>query len=279
MFAFASISLMLFFQCYLIFVIALDENNLHCNHAVRTDRANFSLADCKAAIDMIPTGIAFDPFNPGDRSQSKLIDVYFDRPDRRHPLFPGRLVRKSPFLLPAAFRSRSCVVLVETMTLGPFQPPLQAASAMHTNVWPEVRRAATMILERCHLQKGPRFARWSAFVTGSFNGDILLDGNEFFYRVLVRPAPQDMPGEGWKAYFDYYDDLWYNVYEADGAPYSLPIGYARGFWKFRKGQFAAGLIPPDYRGRPVQVPQPFTQPVFLEKGPSPMDWLEANTAG
>jgi hypothetical protein len=159
MFASASTSLMFLVQCYLISVIASDENNPICNQGVSDEDQKLSLADCQAAIDMIPALTwSVDPASSGDRSQSKLIDVQLDRPDRKYPLLPDRPVRKSALFFPAAFRSRSCVVLVGPsrpyQKLGdpstpPFQPPVQAASAMYTKVWPEVRRAATMILDQC----------------------------------------------------------------------------------------------------------------------------------
>jgi hypothetical protein len=275
MLAFASTSLVFLFQCFLISVTAVEEGNLKCNHVVDTDHRRFSLADCRAAINMIPSGnISFDLANSGNRSRSKPVDVYLDRSNR-----------KGPFLLPAAFRSRSCVVLV-----GPpppqvrysypppfrsrFQPPVQAASAMYSKVWPEARRAATMIIERCQLRRTPGYR--SLFNAGSITGNVLLDGQQYDYNVMVRPAPRKMPGEGWKVYF-YNPDHWYNVYEADGAPYSLPTGYIRGLWTFRDGP--GRLIRHGYRGPAVHVIQPVTQPVFREGGPSPMDWLESNATG
>ena len=58
-------------------------------------------------------------------------------------------------------------------------------------------------------------------------------------------------------------------YEADGAPYSLPVGNLRGFWRFRQRPWP---------GHQYHVIQPVIQAVFAE-GSSPMDWLESNSVG
>jgi hypothetical protein len=278
MFATAWASALLFcFHYYLVSIVALD-GNLSCGWKVRSDRRNFSLADCRAAINMIPTGTAsFDPaaVSPWDRGRSNPISVHLDRLDRKHP-----------FLLPAAFRSRTCVVLVSAHTS---HPPAKGASAMYFTVWPEAKRAATRIIKECRVKKirniplDPK-----TFKAGAFFGRTILEGHDIYYGVSVMPAPQHMPGEGWKVHFD--RDTFFNVYEDDGAPYALPPGSARASWSFSPGNVPPGYVPsrggvvyrknryPAYRGPTAHVDQPVTQPVHQENGPSPIDWLEANSA-
>jgi hypothetical protein len=285
---FASAFLLIFFHFYMI------SGNLDCNFQVVTYHQAFSLTDCQAAIDMIPNLTwAVNPASSGDRSQSKIIDVRLDRPERKDPDLPDRPVRKAPLLLPAAFRSRSCVVLVgpSPRWLEPagssrvrFQLPVQAASAMYSKVWPEVRRAATMIIERCHFQTDPII--WTVFNAGLFTGNISMDGQQFYWYVMVRPTPRRMPGEGWKVFFGSFGGFkqWYNVYEVDGANISLPRGYTRGFWRFLYGKlplrrsvvhlgplWAGGLFHGLCHGPPVQIVQPGAQPVSQEESSAPMN--------
>jgi hypothetical protein len=121
------------------------------------------------------------------------------------------------------------------------------SATMYFKFWPEVRGAAAMIIERCHFNKTGKTTMngdrvW--FDAGEYDDRILLDGQPFAYYVLVRPVPRNMPGEGWKVHLQDIG-LWYNVYEADGARYSLPKGQVRGFWRIGDGQLPEGrLIPP-----------------------------------
>lgn len=166
-----------------------EPDGLICNYRVRTDRQISSLAHCRAAIDIIPSNTtSFDPASPGERNQAHPLDVHLTHPSRNRQFF-----------LPAAFRSGTCVVIVEPNYRQPpvaVPPPLQAASIMYFQIWPAVKRAATLITERCQLRN-----RWGD--VGRFNARILLDGHWFYYSVMVRPAPRNMPGEGWKVRFQH----------------------------------------------------------------------------
>ena len=136
------------------------------------------------------------------------IDVHLDRQDRIHP-----------FLLPVPFRSGSCVVLV-----GPshprwipswrlpyiVSPPLVSDSAMYHQVWPEVKRGASVIIRRCRFKR-ERFSyagfSGKCFTAGIFRGSTLLEEQPFYSQVIVRDEPRLMPWEVWTVYLHGCDGL------------------------------------------------------------------------
>lgn len=155
------------------------------------------VADCTAAINMIPNGtIKFDG------KVGKPLNF----------LLPP--TARLPYYLPAAFRSGSCVVLVSRLIsprkdLGwPETPPEKAASAMYFTVWPFVREVARGIVTHCLP------GRYSKFGSGGFaTGSSKLTHTFFLtFEVSVRGTLPDWPGEKGKITVKPSGKK-YNVYE------------------------------------------------------------------
>ena len=116
---------------------------------------------------------------------------------KAHRCSPQSSRPNSPFLLPVPFRSGSCVVLV-----GPSHPrwipswrlpyivppPLVSDSAMYHQVWPEVKRGASVIIRQCRFKR-ERFSyagfSGKCFTAGIFRGSTLLEGQPFYSQVIV----------------------------------------------------------------------------------------------
>lgn len=202
------------------------------------------LADCRAAIDIIPAG-------------TYLPSGSLEKPLGLH--MPARHRRK--FLLPAAFRAGTCIVLVETLVSSRHDfhgipPPVDAASAMYRVVWPTARRLAGQLVEQClgGSQTGGTHAytpthstadstrngiamssiRWSA---GALRAQNNLGPNgdfPFRYRIEVKGVPPGMPGDGWVVdLHQYRSRAQHTVYEAGG---QTERHGTRGFWVLGKGE-------------------------------------------
>lgn len=154
-------------------------------------------AHCQSAIDMIPDGI----YN-FDGKVSKPLNF-------RLP----QSVRDRKFLLPAAFLSGTCLILVESTVArhvwaNPGEhPPVKAASALFTIVWPKVRQYATKITQKCLVSKEKP-------VEGDINLTSMLGTFQLEYKVTVTGVPPGMKGDGWK--MQDWGNV-YNVYESNGS--------------------------------------------------------------
>lgn len=89
------------------------------------------LGDCDAALNMIPNGVQdlgvdLGHLYPSD--SKKPISLQFEHPGRNRT-----------YLIPAAFRFGTCVILVGSLGWNP-HPPVKAVSAMYFKVWPNVRK-------------------------------------------------------------------------------------------------------------------------------------------
>lgn len=153
--------------------------------------------DCQAAINIIPSGIY-----RFDGKESRPLN--FELPQS---------VRDRNFLLPAAFLSGTCLILVESalrhdVWRPPAQPPpVQAASAMFTVVWPKVRQSATQITQKCLLSREKPAA-------GDIDVTSMLGDFRFEYRITVSGVPPGMKGDGWR--MQDWGNI-YNVYTANGS--------------------------------------------------------------
>lgn len=127
-------------------------NGLHSNYGAKIE-------DCKAAINIIPRGtVSFDP-DPRYAGSRHRPNIYLS--ERRRKLF-----------LPAAFRSGTCSVSVLNIA-GAFNsdhgapPPTVGADFLYFTVWPNARRLALYILEKCpggmgsvHFDSCPENKSW-----------------------------------------------------------------------------------------------------------------------
>lgn len=144
MFASASIPLQYFFRYYLISIAVLD-GRLYCVEDYTANEESVLIVDTSLACGLPNCDLHISiPPTVGMEISLRPIDVHLDRQDRIHL-----------FLLPVPFRSGSCVVLV-----GPshprwipswrlpyiVSPPLASDSAMYLQVWPEVKRGASVIV-------------------------------------------------------------------------------------------------------------------------------------
>jgi len=178
------------------------------------------VADCQAAINMIPSGM----YN---------FDGSIFRP--LHSELP-QSVRARKFLLPAAFRSGTCLILVEsTLRHDVWEPhdrtpPVRAASAMFTVVWPKARQYATQITQKCLVSRGKPAA-------GTVDLVSVLDNFVLHYRITVEGVAPGMKGDGWRV--QDWGNI-YNVYEANG---------------LSRGRGTKGLWPYSHLCKYVHLPQ------------------------
>ena len=81
---------------------------------------------------------------------------------------------------------------------------------MYHQVWPEVKRVASVIIRRCCF-KEERFSypgfSGKCFTAGIFRGSTLLEGQPFYSQVIVRDEPRLMPWEIWTVYLHGCDGL------------------------------------------------------------------------
>ena len=143
-----------------------------------------STEDCKAAINLIPTGLLTidpDPLHAGTR----------DRPNIHLPK------HRRKFYLPAAFRSGTCVVSVsysvrtyDIASQAPQAPPTLAADFLYFTVWPNAHRLALHILQKC--------PEGSGFVPFASCPDNKKCFGTFKFLVEVHWAHRAMGGNGSK---------------------------------------------------------------------------------
>ena len=180
--------------------------------------------DCHAAINMIPSG-------------EYLFDgLHLEKPFYRPPQY-----RTRKFLIPAIFRSGTCIVAISA---NPHRPghdngealaPKKAATAMYNVVWPNVRTVATYIVQRCSSApkagaKEEHPAVGKKFKGGQIRSSVLIGEGLYSYVVSVRGPPKAMPGDGWTVQLHPEQDHApsFNVYEAGGE--SSGRG-TKGVWK------------------------------------------------
>jgi len=148
-----SISLSLFmFYCHMTLINARS-GHITCFRQLRGDNPITSNADCQAAIDKIP--------------------IFSDIP------FHGG--RQPKYVIPAVFRSGSCMITVDELsTVLPDAP--KAPPAIYLQVWPEAKRTAARILAKCLTT-----------VHGSNAGQTIiesqLDGKDYRYFIDMSGAP------------------------------------------------------------------------------------------
>jgi len=182
-------------------------NNIDCESDFWDEHPR--LADCQAAIAVIPSGDF--QVEPDDRLSRVPVKLLIP-PDRRN----------RTFILPAAFKSRTCLVTVRahsTRNMVPNPPQFtNAASKMYSVVWPNVKRLATRILEECAVEAPPQAGDCvpGEIMTRSWLGDAW-----FPLIVHIWPTPKkDFPGDGWKVMMPEQDlgmrERSYNVYEQGG---------------------------------------------------------------
>ena len=164
-----------------------------------------ALADCRAAINLIPNGVKdlhLDPtkLDPLDKNERRPISLY-----RR----PSSSQRK--YFLPAAFHSGSCMVLVRSAQqhgARPEPPEEKLAYAMYFKLWPNVRRMADRILRICPRQTPENHSWFGGLQTWTW-----LQRWQFWYYVTVRWAPTVTARDGEKMLLD-WSGVEYTVYQA-----------------------------------------------------------------
>jgi len=156
------------------------------------------VADCLAAIEMLPSGrYEFD----GTKPYKPL-----------HILLPQK-ARERKFYIPAIFRSGNCQVQVAPLGSRRYDKPSptvleKPASAMYTAFWPAVRANATKMVDRCLRQGNKRDG-------AILNSRVMLEQFRFAYDVHIMDVDPEMPGDGWVV--DLNGPWWYNVYEPGGS--------------------------------------------------------------
>lgn len=188
------------------------------------------LNDCHAAINMIPDGGFF--MVGGHRDDPKPIKLHITRPltaDGQH----------RTFLMPAMFRSGTCVVTVHcddgyVPPRVPTQPTFPDAAAwMYIRVWPNVRHQAQVIMWACFEHDPDPNTRYGEAGARTLMPHGTGAGAWFSYRIRVsRVPPNGFPGDGWRylqraniidiSALDHYGsfrywELEYNVYEPGGS--------------------------------------------------------------
>lgn len=156
-----------------------------------------NIHDCNAAIDLIPKGtLIFDP-DPRHASSRHRPNLYL--PERRRKFF-----------LPTAFRSGSCIVSVldkrRAIDIAYSGPPRIGADFLYFMVWPNARRLAPYILQKCpgslgsvQFERCPENQAW--FGTFGFTISVFAVPKGVIMNGTKIPLPGGLP-----------DDL-LNVYE------------------------------------------------------------------
>ena len=174
------------------------------------------VSECNAAINLIPAGFSID------RSR-----IYSNDPRPvTLPLSP--IDRRRIHLLPAIFISGSCIIVVESTTKrSDVRPPEHPAAAMSLTLWPNVKRLAQMVVDKCCLIR----SRLPGQQGGELQGESMLEGWKFKYKVTVHGKPALMEvarreGQRTKARMWPYHagDPVYNLYEPD--PGGHPVAAA-----------------------------------------------------
>ncbi|MCJ1251124.1 hypothetical protein MMC30_008355 [Trapelia coarctata] len=170
-----------------------------------------NIADCYSAIDLIPAGFSIDHsrFHP---KEPYPITVRLSAADRRRKI-----------LLPAAFNAGRCLILVQSTTNpSDVHPPKNAATAMHLSMWPNVKRLAQKVVDKCLLTTSHLLGHQG----GEVEGESTLEKHRFAYKITVRAKPRfwDVSKrEGQQAQMRMVPrpagDPTYNLYEAVGAVY------------------------------------------------------------
>jgi len=137
-----------------------------------------------------------DPPRQRLADSKKPISLKFEHPGRNRT-----------YLIPAAFRSGTCVILVSTLGSYP-HPPANAASLMYFKVWPNVRKAAGKIVQKCS-QQTPRWSWFGWVLAWSW-----VNQWQFHYIVEVRWAPEVATRNGEKRRMDASEVL-YTIYQTD----------------------------------------------------------------
>jgi len=139
--------------------------NIQRNLCYPSRGAPLLIADCIAAINMIPDGNV--QYN-GDDPPTFSLPHTARRPRRE---------------LPALFRARSCMIVVTNYRFPPRRVnshhsqgppgtrPGYPASAMFFRVWPAVKATATAVVEMCKLANGDYCNQ------GLANVDVAIDGH------------------------------------------------------------------------------------------------------
>lgn len=162
--------------CYLATCTSAFE---HCWHG---SPINTSVADCKRAISIIPSGrIEFDG--------KAGLPLNFLLPDP---------ARQPKIYFPAIFRAGTCSITAsrpqkDTDERGNHflnaPMPRKAATAMYFHVWPGIREAAEKIVERCLPAEQTGFNGGEAYV------DIEVEGMTRKYNVLIQGKPPQPLGK------------------------------------------------------------------------------------
>lgn len=178
----------------------------------------FDMADCRAAMNMIPDGkIEFDGKVP-ERHQT----LQFFLPDKA----------RNRARWPAKFRSGNCQISTGIMEYSDFEPPdnryrfwqqpphrvRKPASLFYYKLWPSVRETARRILEECpHTASAQGWLGFAKFT-------IVVDGNRFKSDVYVTrieprpivppPKPRKQRKQRKRPYFKEINHQ-YHAYQAD----------------------------------------------------------------
>jgi len=230
--------LVILFNHLLSPITAVPQRNIHCHKEHWLFEHGFyevtnvtppRLSDCHAAINMIPSGA----YHLDGQHLSQPLHFY------RPPQYRDRT-----FLIPAIFRSGTCIVAVfaypsiHELHTGRAHAPKKAATAMYNVIWPHVRSNATQITQRC-LTPVPKAGAKGGDQTvthdlkgGAMRTSISLGKASFPYAVDVRGLPKGMPGDGWKVQLhpEERDAISFNVYEAGG---EMSGQGRKGLWKAR----------------------------------------------
>lgn len=133
---------------------------------IRSTPPPLALNDCRAAAKLIPQGIHLDPDHVTRTGYTRKGQM---------PTMMDRRKR----VLPAEFRSGSCLIRVNTLNRDGEgrDGPRRAATAMYFGVWPKARQAAEIIVEDCLGEGG---------FSGQYVHVTELDGWSMTWRVELR---------------------------------------------------------------------------------------------
>jgi hypothetical protein len=167
------------------------ENSSNIAKSLIRCRPRSSTLDCKAAINLIPTGhLLLDPISEHSLGSTNSTG------SARFNLHLPRPLQK--FYLPAAFRTENCMIFVGQLHPSQWSPTSQwrvhkgeiprhfnAAKFMYHTVWPNSRRLAKLIQKQC----GNRGGSIETISSPESN----LEFKEFRYRIIIG-QPNELEG-------------------------------------------------------------------------------------
>jgi len=129
------------------------------------------IADCHAAIELIPPSGALRLAHDAHQCYFQLLSTRRD------------------ILIPAAFRSGRCLILVNEAAPHEVWESLPKLSTRYSPVWPTARDLAEEIMQKCPMTaNGRETTRLGWALTESW-----IDNYKYLHQVLIREMPQGTP--------------------------------------------------------------------------------------